>query len=107
MLGNPLKQNERVNLQLEFDLENVNGSESSLEFKVVVNTTSIDLNNNNATDPLKLRVVVVEKTMLSITGYLLSSVGQYWKKVNSVLTMFVYLLDTQFRKKYRKCRIPN
>lgn len=67
MLGNPLKQNERVNLQLEFDLENVNGSEPLLEFAVVINTTSNDLNMNNQ-NPFKLSMRVAEKPMLLISG---------------------------------------
>ncbi|XP_065200143.1 integrin alpha-PS1 isoform X2 [Planococcus citri] len=66
-LGNPLKQSAHLDLQIEFDLENVNGSEPLLEFNITANTTSND--RNAASNNLKFKVRVVEKLQLSINGY--------------------------------------
>lgn len=63
-IGNPLKQNGVVKLQLEFDLANVNNSETFLDFKIFANTTSINLNN----EVLTPRILVVERTMLALSG---------------------------------------
>lgn len=65
-LGNPLKSDEVVALQLEFDFEKVDDSEPVLEFKVHVNTTSIDQNRNN--NEFTLKIHIVETTNLSIYG---------------------------------------
>lgn len=65
-LGNPLKQFAHLDLQIEFGLENVNGSEPLLEFDVIANTTSNDVNEDS--NKLKLKVRVVEKVQLSISG---------------------------------------
>lgn len=64
-LGNPLKENERVNLTLELDFQKVDDSRPSLDFNVFVNTTS---ENDNSTSNLLLNIKVIDRIMLSISG---------------------------------------
>jgi hypothetical protein len=64
-LGNPMKQNEQMALQLEIDLQAVNEKTPPLSFAVKANTTSEDRRKN---DIQFLEVKVVDRVMMLISG---------------------------------------
>lgn len=65
VLGNPFKKSAMFKIQLKFDLKELNGIGNQLDFEVISNTTSFDVERQM---PLNLRVNVVKRAELSLKG---------------------------------------
>lgn len=65
-LGNPLKKSSFSNIQLRFDPKELNDAENQLEFIVISNTTSHEVEPQS---PLILRANVIKQAELSLKGY--------------------------------------
>lgn len=65
MLGNPLKKSTFANIQLRFDPKELNDAENQLEFVVISNSTSHEVEPQS---PLILRVNVIKRAELSLKG---------------------------------------
>lgn len=64
-IGNPFKMNQSVSIQVRFDPKGLEDSESQIEFRVFVNSTSEEKTEKN---PIVLNATVSKKAELSITG---------------------------------------
>jgi len=65
-LGNPFKKSSSSNIQLRFDPKELNDTENQLEFIVISNSTSHEVDPQS---PLILRAKVIKQAELSLKGY--------------------------------------
>lgn len=65
-LGNPFKKSAISNIQLRFDPKELNDSENQLEFIVISNSTSHEVEPQS---PLILRANIIKQAELSLKGY--------------------------------------
>lgn len=65
-LGNPLKKSSFTDILLRFDPKELNDAENQLEFIVISNTTSHEVEPQS---PIILRANVIKQAELSLKGY--------------------------------------
>lgn len=65
-LGNPFKKSASSNIQLRFDPKELNDAENRLEFIVISNSTSHEVDPQS---PLVLHANVIKQAELSLQGY--------------------------------------